>query len=695
MFEKYGGYRWVICTVFVAVLVVVCAVYPASDPDLYIMLATGRYVAQTGHAPTVDLWSHTVYGRPWQMHEWFSSLIFYGLFSLWGINAIILLKAIMLTAAFILAVFTMKLKGVSPNVALVASVLALLAANYGFGERIQIFVFLFLVFLIFWVEMYRQSKISYPAFLGVTLFLMILWANIHMTHVFGVFILGLYFADDVISVFKKKEWRKLYQPAITFFTSFAAIGLNPYGFHNVILTLTYYFKPDLQKLDAQIYSGIMEYQPMLSPGFSREPLVIYGLIWIGFSLVGIALGWRKVKFSFSILWVLFTYWAIGYIRFLWLQVFITVIGVGFHWQAAVDSVFFRFKNIKNHLLGNLAFIVLLIVILSGAMIYKRSGKYLWQRFELGWKPRMYSDQAVDFLKDHMDGGKLFNDFDIGGYLLWKEIPVFVDGRIGPYFGTNVIQDHFRISGGELKLLDRYGIDWLLLPYAKTSQSEDFDRFNRKITATGDWSLVYWDDVCLIYVRKTEKYKGLVAKYGYNHVNPAVPDLSIDFKLFFDELKRKVSEDPSGLMPHILAGNYFFEKGDPRMAEKEFKLVLEKDPFNATMYNNLGNAYLRQGRVDMAIESYKRATELDVNLGLAYCNWGYLMEAKGDTKQAVKLYSISIKVAPSDAWPYNRLGLIEMKLGNRDKAYQYWKKGAALDPSSEAAKNLVIHFKTYR
>ncbi len=685
--------QWIIAFAIVIGLVLAASIYPASDPDLYIMLATGRYVAQTGQAPTVDLWSHTAQGRPWKMHEWFSSLIFYGLFSLWGINGIIIFKAVMLALAFGLALWAMRLKGVWPGLALLVSALSLLAVNYGFAERIQVFAFLFLACTVAWMELVRIRRVHGLAQLVVAPALMALWANIHMTYVFGLFIMGLYLVDDIITAFRGKDLSGLKLPAASLLLALAASGLNPYVFDNLWGIVTYYFRPDIQAIDARITSSLLEYQPLLSPGFSREPLVIYGLVWMSFSLLGILLGWRRLKFSFAVLWLLFTYWAVGYVRFLWLQVFITVIGVGWHWQGALEAIMakFRIQNYKYRMPGNTAFIGLVVMVLAGAALYQRSGKHLWQRVELGWKPRMQSDRGAEFLKANLGGGKLFNDFDIGGYLLWKEIPVFVDGRIAPYFGTEVLNDHHRIYQGNLALLDHYGIDWLMLPYAKTSQTDFFDRFNRSIVSSGGWVLVYWDDACLIYVRDDSRYQGVIDRHRYRYVNPAAPDLSLPPEKFLGELNRKLAEDPESLMPHTLAGNYFFHHNDPAMAEREFRAVLARDPYNPMMYNNLGNAYLRQGRVEEAIKAYQKAVKLDVNLGLAYSNWGYVMEAKGELAKAVKLYTIATRVTPGDAWPYNRLGHIEMKQGNWKKAIEYWNKGAKIDPSGDAARSLKEHF----
>lgn len=685
--HKTNGYLAV--TLIVSLLVLAASLYPASDPDLYIMLATGRYVAQTGRAPQADQWSHTAQGRPWAMHEWLAGWLFYRLHQAWGIGSIIILKAALLALAFVSALLAMRLMGVSPHAALITAALALLAANHGFGERIQVFSFFFISFTILWLERHRTGELPYKVFLPVLLVLMFFWSNIHFAHLLGVFIVGLYFIDEAIAAIRSRKWPGLIKPGASFLSALAVTGINPYGYQHAVAALTSYFRPEMRQADVQITSSIVEYLPLLHPGFSREPMVIYGLIWIAFSLAGMILGWRRLRFPFLVLWALFTWWAFGYVRFLWLQVFITMAGVGACWQGALEALNSKYKiqNAKVKISGNLIFGLLVLLIIGGAALYQRSGKHLWQRAGLGWKPRMYSDAGAGFLKRHRDGGRVYNDFDIGGYLLWKEIPVFVDGRIAPYVGTEVLDDFFRIYGGRLDLLDEYGVDWIILPYARAFQTEVFNRLNLRLRESGAWALVYWDDACLIYVRRIEKYSPVIRQYEYRYVNPAVFDFRHPPREYLGELERKLADEPGALMPRIMAGNYFFFNGDAAMAEREFRKVLAADPDNAPAHNNLGNAYLRQGRLEEAISSYKKAVKLDVNMGLAYSNWGYALEALGDVKKAVKLYAIATRVTPGDAWPHNRLGEIEMKRGNRAKALEHWRKGAAIDPNSEAARNL--------
>gem|GEM_PF-1346815 len=686
-------WQWMAVFAVVIGLVLAAAIYPASDPDLYIMLATGRYVAQTGHAPTVDIWSHTAYGQPWPFHEWLSSLLFYGLYLLWGIGGIVLFKALALALAFFLGLQIMRLRGASPFTALLTSALALLVLNHAFAERIQVISFAFFLLSLYLLELFRSGRIKKWIFLVSTAGMFVVWANMHLGYIIGLGLYGLTLIDGLHAGIKNKEWGFLKWSAAAFLLALLATGLTPYGFGLTTDVLKLFTDPATKEFDIFIWKSVLEYQPLLSPGFSREPFVIYGLIWIAFSGLGLLLNIKKTRLSEWLLYTVFVYQTFWVTRYLWFLVWLSFPFTAVNWQGAVDTISSKFKvqSLKFKVSDNVILALLILVILIGAGLFQRSGQHLWQRFKLDWRPRMNSERGVEFLKQHRGESRVFNDFDIGGYLLWKEVPVFVDGRITPYMNTQVMQDQFRIFGGQLQLLDKYQIDWIFLPYSLSGQVAQFEAFNRYLIDSRNWALVFWDDACLIYVRKSEKYKDLIQAY-ISPINPALPDLNLPPEIFLKEMEAKLREDPLARMPYVLAGNYFFNRNMPEQAEKQFKAALRNDPQNGILYNNLGNVYLRQGKIDQAIAAYKQAVKYDVNLGLTYCNWGYVLETQGKIKEAEKLYITATKVSLGDAWPYNRLGIIEMKRGNREKAVGYWRKGAAIDPSSEAAKNLREYFK---
>jgi len=75
--------------------------------------------------------------------------------------------------------------------------------------------------------------------------------------------------------------------------------------------------------------------------------------------------------------------------------------------------------------------------------------------------------AVDFIERTGIAGPIFNDYDWGGYLIWKLYPqrkVFIDGRADLY-GDDFIFGYLRMYGGERGWrdgLDRFGIQTVLV-----------------------------------------------------------------------------------------------------------------------------------------------------------------------------------------------------------------------------------------
>ena len=78
----------------------------------------------------------------------------------------------------------------------------------------------------------------------------------------------------------------------------------------------------------------------------------------------------------------------------------------------------------------------------------------------------YNTQLVDYLDENLPTGNMFNEYSLGGYLLYalKQPPkVFIDGRADMY-GEQILSDYnaVKFSSSERdQLLEQYGIDWVV------------------------------------------------------------------------------------------------------------------------------------------------------------------------------------------------------------------------------------------
>jgi hypothetical protein len=109
--------------------------------------------------------------------------------------------------------------------------------------------------------------------------------------------------------------------------------------------------------------------------------------------------------------------------------------------------------------------------------------------------RIYPVAAVDFLEEEeLAQGPGYNSYNWGGYLIWRGVPVFIDGRadvygddfIFYYLKTLELQEDWR------KPLDDYNVTYVIM--------ETGSQLNTVLAASGEWQEAYADDVAQVFVR---------------------------------------------------------------------------------------------------------------------------------------------------------------------------------------------------
>jgi hypothetical protein len=94
-------------------------------------------------------------------------------------------------------------------------------------------------------------------------------------------------------------------------------------------------------------------------------------------------------------------------------------------------------------------------------------------------------------------GPVLNDYDFGGYLIFRGVPTFFDGRTLP-FGKQFALDYFDAiavgAGDKLeRLAEAYRVSWTLLR-PRSAAALHFDH-------SPGWRRLYADDVAVVHVRR--------------------------------------------------------------------------------------------------------------------------------------------------------------------------------------------------
>jgi hypothetical protein len=105
-------------------------------------------------------------------------------------------------------------------------------------------------------------------------------------------------------------------------------------------------------------------------------------------------------------------------------------------------------------------------------------------------------QALDWLEEHPQNGRMFNEFNWGGYILyriWPRQQVFLDSQ-SDFYGEPLMRDYDQIvsmRGSWEPLLEKYQVDWAILPANWPLAGE--------LSSQG-WEPVYEDQTAVVLVK---------------------------------------------------------------------------------------------------------------------------------------------------------------------------------------------------
>jgi hypothetical protein len=411
---------------------------PLYDPDVWWHLGVGQWVVEHRAVPAHDPFSQVGQGRPWVAYSWLYEVVLYGLYQALGVAGIVVYRA--LTAlAVVWAVYAL-VRRLERRFLAAAGLTgaAVLAMAMLFSERPWLLTVLFATLTLHAVVVMRRAEDS-PGWVWALPLVFVVWANVHIQFVYGLFLLALGCVAPLID--RRLGWRGVdwtaswpgtmrYRRLVTLSVfCLAATLANPYG--------------------VRLYAVVLEYATQPGPfrwvNELKGPDFREACHWVVLGLTGAAcvmLGRRKPS-SFEILLLL----AAGFLAFraqrdLWFLVLADLLVLASAGPAEVPAG----ERFSLSLRGR-------ALVLAGLALL--AGWRAWQQdlSPAGLHARVAARFPVDaaaFVEKEGYEGPLYNDFNWGGYLIWAlpRLPVAIDGR------TNLHGD---------ERIERFGRVWAGLP----------------------------------------------------------------------------------------------------------------------------------------------------------------------------------------------------------------------------------------
>ncbi len=457
----FGGWVYVVLMINGSLLL--------SNSDTYWQIATGQWIIDHGTLPRADTYSFTKPGDYWISSSWLAQVVLAGAYRVfgWAGPVSVAVAAAAATFAWLTSILCRRLP-VSYAILIVFVALLISATHLFVRPHV-----LALPVMFAWANglLSASERREAPSFWLLPL--LALWANLHGGFVFGLVLIGGFGLDALWNASAETR-RPLALRWLAFgLCACAACCVTPYGWETVAAS---YRILDL----GELLHVIMEWMPADFSTLSRFELCILALIG-GALLRGVKLSPPRIILVLGLL-----HMALSHVRNQ--EVFVLLLPLVLLTPVA-DQFGLRVSNVENKPGVALASAMALIVVFGIGTLTSAARATLQP-------PAINSPVgAVDALKAS-HAKRVLNDAFFGGYLISRDIPVFIDGRAELY-GEQFVMKYFHALflkdvNALYDLLKVYDIDALLLK-KDTPASLLVDHLD-------GWQRVYADETAVLHVR---------------------------------------------------------------------------------------------------------------------------------------------------------------------------------------------------
>ncbi|MBT1512382.1 hypothetical protein KIP88_17925 [Bradyrhizobium sp. SRL28] len=463
-FGRVPAWLWLSAGVYVLSLVYGSGLL--GDSDTYWQIAVGQWILDHGTLPRVDVYSFSKLGEPWISSSWLAQILYAVSYNLAGWTGPVVVAAGSIAAAFGLLAHILERRIPAGYATLVALVAMALSASH-FLARPHV---LAMPVMVAWAYglMTASERRQPPSFWLLPL--IALWANLHGGFVFGLVLAGAFAIDALWNAEPSQRKPLALRWAAFGLAALAACCFTPYGWESILASR--------KILDLGVLLRIIsEWAPADFSKLSLFELTILALI-AGVLYRGVRLSPPRIALMLGLL-----HMALSHGRNL--EIFALLLPI-----VLLTPVSQQFA-LQSTPSGRMTFV-------SAAMLAVALGISTWALAAHQIYSPLKSKSpaaAVEIIKTH-NLRRVLNDRAFGGYLIGRQMPVFIDGRAELY-GEKFTMDYFNALDLKdvsqfLGLLKDHDIDALLLrPDAPAAGLLDH---------LGVWRRVYADDVAVLYMR---------------------------------------------------------------------------------------------------------------------------------------------------------------------------------------------------
>jgi hypothetical protein len=456
--------------------------YSVRDPDVWWHLKVGDWIVEHLAVPHNGIFSRVAIDRPWVAYSWGFEVVLSRVFQWFGLIGLGVFAVFLTVAVAYVQFYTLRrICGRFWEAWLLAACSLYTYLFVIMPRPIFISIMCYMVLLTALLEASRSGRVRSLYWLPA---MFLVWANIHIQFIYGLFVLALFIACQCALRLAERTnvAPGVFTPAslpakplaLIFVACIVATLIGPYGYHLYEVVFLY-------SRAKFAYRIIMELQALsfrVDTHFVQLILTAAGFI---------AVGWRKKLDPFKLMLMIVTsILAFRTARDCW---FVSTTAAAF----IADFPAPELKRVRGESLAECGGLIAVVAVFLLLM----SQNFGFNERSLDHTVSVdFPVDAVNYLRRNPLPGPLYNDLNWGGFLIWyaPQFPVAIDGR-NDLYGDALDQDFYEAQSGIAYKDNAYLLQSGCVLLTKKYPLATLLRYDPRFT------LVYQDQISAVFARR--------------------------------------------------------------------------------------------------------------------------------------------------------------------------------------------------
>lgn len=508
---------------FGVVFVAYCSVFMARQvnfvtADLGRHITNGKVTVETGKIISTNFYSYTEPDFPAINHHWGSGVVFYFVHKAFGFEGLSVLYVLTIVGAALLFGLA-ALRFADARLVFFAAVLAAPLLAYRTEVRPEGISVFFVGLFFYLLVLFRDNKLSFPYTIVLLGIAQLMWVNCHIFFFMGFMLSGFFLVEEFIV---RNNKQKLKHYVILLGVLVGASLINPFFINGLLAPFTIFKEYGYMIAENQSVLFMQERLPnVVFTHFEITGVVLF--ILFAFLIIQ-----KKLKQTLLLLLPVVAFGLLGFMAVRGIPLFglAAIPALAFLMQYLVEKYAAGGKKIIFTALSVIAAFIVLSGFQSGYATdkknkrpraeYKEPSYFAPIKYTTG--VGLFSDMnfSAEFFKQNNIKGPVFNNYDIGGYLIYHLYPnerVFVDNRPEAYSvdffkKTYVPMQEKMEKFREVEQQYNFNCIW----FYRHDNTPWAQPFLLQLIEQPDYAPVFVDGLTIMFLKRNEQNAELIKKY---------------------------------------------------------------------------------------------------------------------------------------------------------------------------------------